>query len=90
MRRFGHRAFYGDASRLDLLESAGAGSARVLIVAIDNSEKTLEIVELARRHFPHLRIVARARERRDQGVAREGIEHARLAPTPAPSLSASL
>ena len=65
MRRFGHRAFYGDASRLDLLESAGAGSARVLIVAIDNSEKTLEIVELARRHFPHLRIVARARERRD-------------------------
>jgi len=65
MRRFGHRAFYGDASRLDLLESAGAGSARVLIVAIDNSEKALEIVELARRHFPHLRIVARARERRD-------------------------
>ncbi len=65
MRRFGHRAFYGDASRLDLLESAGAGSARVLIVAIDNSDKTLEIVELARRHFPHLRIVARARERRD-------------------------
>ena len=65
MRRFGHRAFYGDASRLDLLESAGAGSARGRIVAIDNSEKTLEIVELARRHFPHLRIVARARERRD-------------------------
>ncbi|MGB1081568.1 MAG: cation:proton antiporter [Alphaproteobacteria bacterium] len=65
MRRFGHRAFYGDASRLELLESAGAGSARVLIVAIDNSDKTLEIVELARRHFPHLRIVARARERRD-------------------------
>ena len=64
MRRFGHRAFYGDASRLELLESAGAGSARVLIVAIDNSDKTLEIVELARRHFPHLRIVARARERR--------------------------
>ena len=65
MRRFGHRAFYGDASRLEMLKSAGAGSARVLIVAIDNSDKTLEIVELARRHFPHLRIVARARERRD-------------------------
>ncbi len=65
MRRFGHRAFFGDASRLELLESAGAGSACVLIVAIDNSDKTLEIVELARRHFPHLRIVARARERRD-------------------------
>jgi len=58
---FGWRVFYGDATRLDLLRTAGAGKARVLVVAVDDIEQSIEIVELAREHFPQLQIVARAR-----------------------------
>lgn len=63
-RRFGWRVYYGDATRLDLLRVAGAGSARVLVVAIDDAERNLALVDLAREHFPHLAIVARARNAR--------------------------
>ena len=65
MRRFGLKSFYGDASRLDLLESAGAGKARLLIVAVDEPQKAQQIVEMARHNYPHLKIVARARGRQD-------------------------
>ena len=61
MRRFGWRAFYGDATRLDLLRVAGAAEARVLVVAIDDVAQSLALVDLAREHFPHLTLVARAR-----------------------------
>ena len=61
-RRFGYRVFYGDATRLDLLRTAGAERAKVLVVAVDNVTQSLEIVDLAREHFPHLQIVARARD----------------------------
>jgi glutathione-regulated potassium-efflux system ancillary protein KefC len=61
VRRFGWRAFYGDATRLDLLRVAGAGQARVLVVAIDDIGQSLALVDLAREHFPQLAIVARAR-----------------------------
>ncbi len=61
VRRFGWRAFYGDATRLDLLRVAGAGQARVLVVAIDDVEQSLALVDLVHEHFPHLAIVARAR-----------------------------
>jgi glutathione-regulated potassium-efflux system ancillary protein KefC len=61
VRRFGWRAFYGDATRLDLLRVAGAERARVLVVAIDDIEQSLALVDLAREHFPQLTIVARAR-----------------------------
>jgi glutathione-regulated potassium-efflux system ancillary protein KefC len=61
VRRFGWRAFYGDATRLDLLRVAGAGQARVLVVAIDDVEQSLALVDLAREHFAQLTIVARAR-----------------------------
>ncbi len=64
LRRFGNRAFFGDASRLDVLRSAGAGQARVLVVALDDMDATLAVVELAKRHFPRLAIFARARNRR--------------------------
>jgi glutathione-regulated potassium-efflux system ancillary protein KefC len=60
-RRFGFRVFYGDATRLDLLRTAGAAQARVLVVAVDDPEQSLAIVDLARQHFPQLQIVARAR-----------------------------
>ena len=73
-RTFGYRVFYGDATRLDLLRMAGAAQARVLVLAVDAPSASLKIAALAREHFPHLKIVARARdlthwnELRDLGV----------------------
>jgi len=61
VRRFGIKVFYGDATRLDLLRVAGAETARVLVVAIDDVEQSLALVDMAREHFPHLTLVARAR-----------------------------
>jgi len=65
VRRFGYKAYYGDATRLDLLESAGAGSAKVLLLAIDDPDAALAAVKRVRERFPHLEIVARARGRTD-------------------------
>ena len=73
-RRFGSRVFYGDPTRPEVLRAAGAGEARVLIVALDDTEATLRVVEIARRQFPQLFVLARARNRRhahllmDRGV----------------------
>lgn len=64
LRRFGRRVHYGDATRLDLLRAAGAEHARMLIVALDDREKTAELVETARKAFPNLIILARAWDRR--------------------------
>ncbi len=63
VRRFGSKIFYGDAARLDLLHAAGAHKARLLIVAVDDTEAALHIVQHARQHFPQLRILARSRNR---------------------------
>ncbi len=74
VRTFGYRVFYGDATRLDLLRIAGAPTAGVLVVAVDDVEQSLKIVDVAKAHFPHLQIVARARDvthwnnLRDRGV----------------------
>ncbi|APG16488.1 glutathione-regulated potassium-efflux system protein KefC [Kosakonia radicincitans DSM 16656] len=62
LRKFGMKVFYGDATRVDLLESAGAGRAEVLINAIDDPQASLQLTELAKEHFPDLRIIARARD----------------------------
>jgi len=61
VRRFGWRVFYGDATRLDLLRTAGAAQARVLVLAIDDVEQSLKVAALVREHFPQLSVVARAR-----------------------------
>ncbi|HXS79778.1 MAG TPA: monovalent cation:proton antiporter-2 (CPA2) family protein [Gammaproteobacteria bacterium] len=63
LRKFGFRVYYGDASRLDLLEGAGAKTAKVFVIAIDDRERALAIAETVLRHFPHLRVVARAWDR---------------------------
>ena len=63
LRKFGTRAFYGDATRLDLLESAGGETARLFVVAIDDMEKTVETVRAIRSRFPHAKVFARARNR---------------------------
>jgi glutathione-regulated potassium-efflux system ancillary protein KefC len=61
VRRFGYKVFYGDATRRDLLEAAGAARARLLVIAIDGVDDSLKLVDLAGTHFPHLRLVVRAR-----------------------------
>jgi len=60
-RRFGYRVYYGDASRLDMLRSAGAEEAKLLIITVDNPDMALAITDLAQQHFPQLTILARAR-----------------------------
>ncbi|MBM3345205.1 MAG: glutathione-regulated potassium-efflux system protein KefB [Betaproteobacteria bacterium] len=74
VRRFGARVYYGDASRLELLEAAKAGEAKLFVLPIDDVEASVRTDEVVRRHFPALPIVARARNRvhyfrlRDLGV----------------------
>ena len=60
LRRMGFQVFYGDATRLDILRSAGADSARLLFVAIDDPATVSRLVETVKKHFPRLRILARA------------------------------
>ena len=61
-RRFGYRVFYGDATRLDLLRTAGAATAQIFVIAVDDVERSLAIVDLAKEHFPKLQLVVRARD----------------------------
>jgi glutathione-regulated potassium-efflux system ancillary protein KefC len=61
LRRFDFRVYYGDATRLDLLEAAGAARAKLLVLAIDDPDTSVALVEAVREHFPALEIVARAR-----------------------------
>jgi len=63
LRRFGNQVFYGDASRLELLRAAHAENAEVFVLAIDDVEASVRTAELIRKHFPHLKIFARARNR---------------------------
>lgn len=63
LRKMGFRVYYGDATRVDLLESAGAAEASILIVAIDSPETAASLVEIAKKHFPNLELMIRARHR---------------------------
>jgi monovalent cation:proton antiporter-2 (CPA2) family protein len=65
VRRFGNPAYYGDASRLDVLERAGLARARLLVVALDDSDAALRTVKQVRRRYPELAIIARAHSRSD-------------------------
>ncbi len=64
VRRFGNKVYFGDPTRADLLRAAGAEQAKLLVVALDHMEDVLRVVEVARRNFGHLKIMARARNRR--------------------------
>ena len=76
VRAFGYRVFYGDATRLDLLRTAGAAQASILVLSVDDVEQSLKIVDVVKENFPQLQIVARARDvphwnaLRDRGVTR--------------------
>jgi monovalent cation:proton antiporter-2 (CPA2) family protein len=63
LRKLGLKVFYGNASRHDLLYAAGAETAKVLILAINDHEETLKIVQIVKKHFPHLSILARTKGR---------------------------
>jgi len=87
LRRYGMRVFYGDATRLDLLRAAEADKAVLLINAIDDMDASLQLTNLARTHFPQMKIITRARnvthlfEQREHGadvVERETFEAALL------------
>ena len=65
LRRFGNKAYYGDATRLDVLVAAGARTAKLLVIAVDGEENAMRIAKLARRHFHHLKLIVRAHGRTD-------------------------
>ena len=74
VRRFGSKVYYGDASRLELLEAAKTGEAKLFVLAIDDVEASVKTAAVVRKHFPQVPILARARNRvhlfrlRDLGV----------------------
>ena len=65
VRRFGSPAYYGDASRLDVLERAGIARARLLVVALDDYDAAMRTVKQARRRYPNLAVIVRAHSRTD-------------------------
>ena len=74
LRKLGFEVYFGDVTRIDLLESAGAESAQLLIIAIGDTERALHLVHVVQRHFPHLQIITNAKDREatfalmDQGI----------------------
>jgi monovalent cation:proton antiporter-2 (CPA2) family protein len=81
--KIGFKVFYGDATRLEMLEAAGAAQAKLLVVAIDDIEGSLQIVGLAQKHFPKLALLVRAKDREHayrliklgvKGIFRETLE----------------
>jgi glutathione-regulated potassium-efflux system ancillary protein KefC/glutathione-regulated potassium-efflux system protein KefB len=66
VRKYGNIVHYGDASKLDLLRAAGAGQAKLFVLAIDDIEASVKTAQTVTRHFPNLTIVARARNRRHE------------------------
>ena len=64
LRRFGFEVYYGDASRLDLLEAAGAAEAELIIITLGDHEKSIELVKMVQKHYPKLKIAVNAVDRR--------------------------
>jgi len=65
LRRMGFTVFYGDATRMDILKSAGAETAKILIAAIDSPDINFDLVEKTKKAFPGLRVMVRAKSRID-------------------------
>lgn len=61
LRQYGFKIFYGDATRIDLLEAAGAGEAKILIVSIEDMDDNLALIDKVRHRWPDLKIYTRAR-----------------------------
>jgi voltage-gated potassium channel Kch len=76
VRRYGNTVHFGDASRLDILRAAGAEQARIFVLAIDDITASVRTADVVLRNFPHLKIIARAHNRRHVHALMDlGIEH---------------
>jgi CPA2 family monovalent cation:H+ antiporter-2 len=76
LRRMGLKVYYGDATRYELLDIAGAGKAQMIIIAISDEEKRLEMIETVKKHFPNLHILVRSTNRNDAyDLMNAGIMH---------------
>jgi monovalent cation:proton antiporter-2 (CPA2) family protein len=65
LRKLGFKVFYGDSSRQELLHAAGAEDAKLIIIAINEAEKRMQMIDTIKKHFPHLHILVRAANRYD-------------------------
>ncbi|MCX5857402.1 MAG: monovalent cation:proton antiporter-2 (CPA2) family protein [Deltaproteobacteria bacterium] len=83
LRKMGFKAFYGDATRLDILKSAGAQEARILIIAITDSFTHFDLIEKVGKHYPHLDVMVRVKGRHEAynmiemgltGIYRESVD----------------
>ncbi|MCT9846016.1 glutathione-regulated potassium-efflux system protein KefB [Leclercia sp. 29361] len=63
MRKYGYKVYYGDATQVELLRSAGAEAAESIVITCNDPEDTMKLVQICQQHFPHLHILARARGR---------------------------
>ncbi|WP_048972833.1 glutathione-regulated potassium-efflux system protein KefB, partial [Enterobacter cloacae] len=76
MRKYGYKVYYGDATQLELLRSAGADAAESIVITCNDPEDTMKLVELCQQHFPHLHILARARGRVEaHELLQAGVKH---------------
>ncbi len=76
MRKYGYKVYYGDATQLELLRSAGAQAAESIVITCNDPEDTMKMVELCQQHFPHLHILARARGRVEaHELLQAGVKH---------------
>ncbi|EOZ4640051.1 glutathione-regulated potassium-efflux system protein KefB [Enterobacter cloacae] len=76
MRKYGYKVYYGDATQLELLRSAGAEAAESIVITCNDPEDTMKLVELCQQHFPHLHILARARGRVEaHELLQAGVQH---------------
>ncbi|MBT8086423.1 MAG: monovalent cation:proton antiporter-2 (CPA2) family protein [Gammaproteobacteria bacterium] len=76
VRRYGATVHYGDASRRDLLQAAGAAHAKIFVLAISDQEQSLRVAAAVKQHYPHLKIIARAHNRRHAHKLMDlGIQH---------------
>jgi CPA2 family monovalent cation:H+ antiporter-2 len=76
LRKLGLKVYYGDATRYDLLKAAGAQDAQLIVIALDDTQKRIELVKTVKKHFPHLHILTRAHDRTDYyDFLDEGVLH---------------
>ena len=89
VKKFGNKVFYGDSSRLDLLNAAGIEHARIVLVALDDEEASLRLVRLVRENYPDIRLVVRAHNRRSVLLYRQLGVHSVVREVMGASLSAA-
>ncbi|SNX49366.1 Glutathione-regulated potassium-efflux system protein KefC [Vibrio thalassae] len=63
MRQIGTKAYFGDASKPDILHTAGIEDVKLLVIAIDNQETNVELVKYVKHTYPHVKILTRAFDR---------------------------